>query len=127
MSQIPKRRLVRTSENAIQKSVFQHLRTRGVPGLFAFHPMNGGVHQRGRARAIHTGLGVVAGVPDVCLIHDGRFYALELKTEDGRVSEEQLAAIDNIRVAGGYSCIAYGLDRALRVLEGWGLLKGRAA
>jgi hypothetical protein len=29
-------------EAAIQRAVFQHLRTRGAPGVFAFHPANGG-------------------------------------------------------------------------------------
>jgi hypothetical protein len=29
------------------------------------------------------------------------------------------------RAAGAYTCIAEGLDRALAVLEAWGLLKGR--
>jgi hypothetical protein len=29
-------------EAAIQRAVFVHLRTRGAPGVFAFHPPNGG-------------------------------------------------------------------------------------
>jgi hypothetical protein len=32
----------RQSEAAIQRAVFQHLRTRAVPGVFAFHVPNGG-------------------------------------------------------------------------------------
>jgi hypothetical protein len=29
-------------ENAIQRAVFEHLRVRGAPNVFAFHPANGG-------------------------------------------------------------------------------------
>jgi hypothetical protein len=55
-------------EDAIQKAVFQHLRTRGRPGIVAFHPKNGGIHQRGRRRGINAGQGVVSGACDVIVI-----------------------------------------------------------
>ena len=112
-------------EAAIQRAVFQHLRGRGATGLFAFHVPNGG-YRRPTEAAILKGLGVVAGVPDVILIHRGRCYAMELKAEGGRPTETQLAAVAAMEAAGAYCCIAEGLDRALAVLEGWGLLRGRA-
>jgi hypothetical protein len=54
----------RRPEDAIQRAVFQHLRARGAPGLFAFHPPNGG-YRRPVEAAILKGMGVVAGVPDI--------------------------------------------------------------
>jgi hypothetical protein len=45
-------------EAAIQRAVFQHLRTRATPGVFAFHPANGGYRKPIEA-AIFKGLGVV--------------------------------------------------------------------
>jgi hypothetical protein len=112
-------------EAAIQRAVFQHLRARGAPGVFAFHPANGGYRKPVEA-AIMKGLGVVAGVPDIIAVHEGRCYAMELKAEGGRPTETQLAAVAAMEAAGAYCCIAEGLDRALAVLEGWGLLRGRA-
>lgn len=117
------------NENEIQRTVFSHIRTRGVAGLIAFHPKNGGIHQRGRRAGINTGLGVVAGVSDVILLHDGQFFALELKragekVKDGDAQDEFLKRVWN---AGGVGAWAAGLDSALRQLETWGLLKGRAA
>jgi hypothetical protein len=73
------------------------------------------------------GLGVVPGVPDVIAIHQGRCYALELKAEGGRPTETQLATIAAMEAAGAFTAITEGLDRALAVLEGWGLLRGRAS
>jgi hypothetical protein len=73
------------------------------------------------------GLGVKAGVPDIIAVHDGRCYALELKAEGGRATPKQLETIAALERAGAYTCIAEGLDRALAVLEAWGLLRGRSA
>jgi hypothetical protein len=113
-------------EAQIQRCVFQHLRARGAPGIFAFHPANGGYRKPVEA-AILKSLGVVAGVPDVFIVHNGRCFALELKAEGGRATEKQLACIAALREAGAFTCIAEGLDRALACLEAWGLLKGRAS
>jgi hypothetical protein len=102
--------------------VFEHLRRRGAPGIFAFHCPNGGARRPIEA-AILQGFGVVAGVPDVIVIHKVRVYGLELKREGGRATEKQMAAMSAMNAAGAYCCIADGLDRALACLEAWGLLR----
>ena len=113
-------------EQDIQRAVFAHIAQRGVPGLFAFHPANGGYRRPIEAKILQ-GQGVRAGVPDVILIHAGHTYALEIKTKGGRATQKQLEAIAAMEAAGAYCCVAEGLDRALAVLEGWGLLRGRAS
>jgi hypothetical protein len=114
----------RRDEQAIQRAVFQNIRVRGVPNLFAFHPANGGWRSKTEG-AILKSMGVVAGTPDLIAIHDGRCYAMEIKAPGGRATEAQLAAIAALERAGAYTCVAEGLDRALAVLEQWGLLRGR--
>jgi hypothetical protein len=115
----------RCPEDAIQRAVFEHLAVRGVPRLFAFHPANGGYRRTVEAARL-KGLGVRPGVPDVVAIHRGQVFAIELKSEGGRATNTQLQAIEHIRAAGGHAQVCYGLDCALAVLEGWGLLRGRA-
>jgi hypothetical protein len=110
-------------EAAIQRAVFAHLRQRGAPGVFAFHPANGGARQPIEA-AILKGLGVVPGVPDVIAIKAGQVFALELKASGGRPTEAQLATIAAMEAAGAFTCIAEGLDSALAALEAWKLLRG---
>ena len=61
-------------EDAIQRTIVQHLETRGVPGLVWFAVPNGG-YRRPVEAAIMKGLGVKAGVPDVIAIHNGRVKA----------------------------------------------------
>lgn len=97
-----------------------------VPGLVAFHVPNGGARKPVEA-AIFKSLGVRAGVSDVIALHLGRFFALELKAEDGRPTEAQMQFILDVNAAGGFASIASGLDQALRVLETWGLLRGAAS
>lgn len=120
--QMPNRQL---SEQAIQKALVQHLRTRAAPDVFWFHVPNGG-YRRPIEAAILRGLGVKAGVPDLCFVHNSKFYCLELKAEKGRPTEAQLAALAALDKAGAFTALAHGLDRAVAVLEQWGILRGRS-
>ena len=110
-------------EQIVQKAIIAHLKARAAPGTFYFSIPNGGWRSPIEA-AIMKSTGTIAGVPDLCFIREGRAYFLELKSETGRASEQQLAAIAALNQAGAFACIASGLDAALRVLEGWGLLRG---
>jgi hypothetical protein len=111
-------------EQRIHKALIEHLQVRGVPGLVYLHPSNGG----GRSAvegAILKGMGVMPGAPDLLLWHAGRSFAIELKSETGRISEAQLAMLDRLRAAGVYVAVCHGIDRAFACLEAWELLKGR--
>ena len=68
----------RRPEQQIQRAVFAHFCARSAPGVFAFHPANGGYRRPIEAKILQ-GLGVTSGVPDVIAVKDGRIYALELK------------------------------------------------
>ena len=113
----------RRPEQTIQRSVVEHLRCRGARGAVWWHVPNGGARRKTEA-AILKGLGVRAGVADICAVHDGRFYALELKSPSGRSTAAQTAFRDEINAAGGFASEAVGLDAAIRYLKSWGLLKG---
>ncbi len=113
-------------EDAIQRAVFQHIWIRGVPGIVAWHTPNGGKRKPIEA-AILKGLGVRPGVADVCIVHDGKFYALELKAPGGRSTEKQIQFRHEVNAAGGFAAEAVGLDAALGCLHAWGLLRGTVA
>lgn len=70
--------------------------------------------------------GYRAGVSDVACLYRGNFYALELKTEIGNPSVQQMEFVSEVNSAMGFACIVGGLDKALKVLEGWGLIRGAA-
>ena len=113
-------------EQIVQRAVFDHLRARAAPGCFYFHCPNGGYRYPAEAKILQ-GLGVRAGVPDVICIHQGRVYGLELKVSGGRATPAQTQAIAELEAAGAVTAVAWDLDQALVMLEGWGILRGRAA
>jgi len=54
-----------------------------------FHVPNGGTRNKIEAMQLKAS-GVVAGIPDLILIHDSKAYGIELKTLIGKVSDKQI-------------------------------------
>ena len=102
----------RNPEQAVQRAVFQHIRVRGVPGLVAIHVGNGGYRRPIEAR-IMSGLGVTPGVPDILLWHECRSFALEIKSETGRLSEHQTEMLSRLENAGVCTAVCHGLDASI--------------
>jgi len=113
----------RRPEQDVQRAVAEHLRLRRAPGVYWFHPANGGARTAIEG-AILKACGVRAGVPDIICIRDGKTFALELKAPTGRLSDAQRIAHDEMRAAGAEVATVVGIDAALEQLEGWGLLRG---
>lgn len=118
----PKRQSIKRREQAIQKAVAELLDTAGQPGLVWFHVPNGGARSPVEA-AIFKGLGVKPGVPDIFAFYQGALYVLELKTEDGTLSDEQRVMLERLAAAGARTAVAYGVDQAIAVLKSWGLVR----
>lgn len=110
------------TETQTHIAVAEHLRHRGVPGLWWTHPPNGEVRDKATGAKLKA-MGTRPGTPDLVLLHAGRFYGLELKRTDGRLSPAQIEARASIENAGGYWAVAHGFDQALTILGTWGLLK----
>jgi hypothetical protein len=106
----------------LQKAVLEHLAWRGVRGVFAFHYPARGWRSAVEA-AIFKSLGVVAGIPDIIIIYNGHCFALELKTEHGRLTPTQIETQTRMRAAGATVGTAVEIDAALEWLEEWGLLR----
>jgi hypothetical protein len=111
-------------EQAIQRALLGHLAVRSAPNLYAFAVEAGG-YRRPIEAAVLKGLGVIAGVPDLVIVHEGRCFALELKVDGGRLSEAQKVSHAALRRAGAEVAVAHGLDAAIKQLEDWQLLRGR--
>lgn len=115
------------TERQIQRAVFEHIRKRGIHGLIAFHPKNGGVHQETEAQRRANWLdGVETGASDVMALYRGKFYALELKKIGEKPTKDQERFLQRVWDQGGIAGWAAGLDDALAWLESRGLLIGEA-
>ena len=118
----PKRQSIKRREQAIQRTIAELLDTAGQPGLVWFHVPNGGARSPIEA-AILNGLGVKRGVPDIFAVYQGNLYVLELKTEDGTLSNDQRVMLERLAAAGAYTAVAYGVDQAIATLKSWGLVR----
>lgn len=109
-------------EQEIHRAVVAHLNWRAMPGVFFFHPANGGRRSKIEG-AIFKGLGVKSGVPDLIIFYKAQIFGLELKASQGRLSPSQRLCLDAMEVAGAKVSIASSLDEALVTLECWGVLR----
>jgi hypothetical protein len=110
-------------EAQIQRAVCDHLHLRAKAEVLWLHVPNG-ERRDPRIGAKLKRMGVLAGASDILAWHQGNSFALELKSPGSRPSAAQLEFLARFNEAGGHTCIAEGLDRALAVLEQWGLLWG---
>ena len=88
-------------EKDIVKAIMKYLKT--VPHCFAWKE--------------HGGMYGTAGIPDIIACVDGRFYAFEVKTETGKPTKLQEAAIRKILNAGGVAVIVRSVDEVRAVME----------
>ena len=114
------------TELQFQKSVKRYLDLALPPGTFWTHfPAGGGGKARG---AKLKAMGLVPGVPDILIIHDGRACWIELKTKGGRVSADQIATGRQLELAGSQTYLARTLGEVADALDAFGIeTKARAA
>ena len=64
----------------------------------------------------HIGMYGTAGIPDVICCLDGRFFAFEVKTPEGRLTKLQEHTIQTIKDAGGHAYVVRSVDDVKAVL-----------
>jgi hypothetical protein len=119
--QAPPRRRDANAEARLQgNDVLPYLR-RVAPDVMVFHIPNGGLRGKREAARLKW-QGVLAGLPDLCLIAPvGRVFFMELKTKTGRLSADQ-KAIHGWLSAIGVSCaVIRSIDDARNALKAWGI------
>ncbi len=110
------------SEDTVHRAVLAHLRMRAPKSAVIWHTPNGGSRNVIEAAKLKA-MGVMAGFPDVMIWHAGSLYGLELKREKGgRVSAKQAECMAALTREGALCAVAHGVDHAIEILEGWGLI-----
>lgn len=116
----------RINELAIHKAVETHLRQWAWASLFWWHTPNGEKRDPAIAAKLKA-MGVKPGISDYMFIWCGRLWALEIKANDGELSEEQAKFGQLVRSTGGEFAVVYSFEAAVAQLEAWGMLRIKVA
>jgi hypothetical protein len=126
----------RQPERVLQTALVEHLRLRGRDGVLWLHVPNGGSRDIREAANLKR-MGALAGASDLLFFRPGACphcgsarlegFALELKSDGGRLTDAQREFLWRFSEVGGHTCVAEGLDRALAVLARWELLRGHVS
>ena len=116
---------MRSAEQAIHEAVVQHIEWRKLPGVAYWHSANGERRDKATAAKLKR-MGVKAGVADLVGLVPANggltFFALELKSAQGRLTKEQRAFLDMVSDGGGFAAWASSIDEALGYLVEWGVI-----
>jgi len=105
------------SEDNLQIHVAKLLNAFGRTDVEWHHVPNGAKRHPKVAQLLKE-MGVKPGVADLMLLIDRQSFALELKTEIGILSREQLDWRETFERAGGKYFVAFGMEEAIGVLKG---------
>ena len=106
-------------EQRLQRQIAEYLSWALIqPVIWTSHPAGGGGELRGK---ILKGMGLRAGWPDLEIIHDGKFYGIELKAPHGVLSEAQRSTLAAIEAAGGHIAVCHSFDAVRGALWAWGV------
>jgi hypothetical protein len=92
----------KNDETFIQIYLFSFLRKLEAlePVFLAFSIPNGGSRNKAEASNLKMA-GATAGIPDICVLHDGGVFFVELKKKtNGKISKEQHSIISKINTLG---------------------------
>ena len=79
----------------------------------------------GTAPGARIGRGIVAGVPDLFVLHRGIAHMVEIKTADGELSDPQQSVMSAVLASGGRVGMVRNADEMLRLLDAWGIPRAR--
>jgi hypothetical protein len=74
---------------------------------------------------IRQARGVIAGVPDIIVLYQGRCGWIELKARDGVVSDPQRSMAATLLLSGCRIGVARDVDEVLAALDEWGVPRKR--
>ncbi len=107
------------TEDHIHRSVLKFLRAVLPTHWVVYHTPNGGSRHPIEA-ANMKGLGVIAGVPDLTIIGDGKTYFMEVKSKSGRLQPSQKMFFGKLDKNGIEYAVVRSIDDAAACLQAWG-------
>ncbi len=98
-----------TPEKAIQNGCMHYLALRG---FLVWRANSGGMKAQsanGRQRYVQFN-SIGKGMSDICAVKGGRFYAIEVKREDGKTTWHQEQFLAHVREVGGVGIVVRSVE-----------------
>jgi hypothetical protein len=110
----------RHEESDLQRSVHQFLE-RALPADALHFAIPNGLMRSKKARARAVGEGVRAGICDICVLHRGHAYMIELKSRRGVLSAAQKAMMQKLIYCGVDVCVCRSVPEVEAALRECGV------
>ncbi len=101
-------------EKMLQNSIIHWLR---VHGIFCWPVYNGGVYDPTKKVFRTNGKYYMPGVSDILGCHAGKFFAIEVKTRLGRLTEHQKTFLKEFADKGGHTCVVRSIEDLERFIN----------
>lgn len=75
----------------------------------------------GEVPGLRIGRGIIAGIPDLYILRHGRSYFVEIKADDGQMSEPQRSVCSAVLAGGGRVAVVRDAEEMLHVLDAWAI------
>lgn len=79
----------------------------------------------GEVPGIRIGRGIIAGIPDTFVLHRGRAHMIEIKPDDGELSDAQQSVAAAVLAAGGRVGVARDAIETLACIDEWRIPRAR--
>jgi hypothetical protein len=103
-------------ESGLQRAVHQYL-SWALPPDAVHYAVPNGLMRSQKARARAQGEGVMAGVPDIAIVHRGRALFVELKSGRGVMSPAQRSMAQRLNYAGAAVCCCRSVEEVEAALR----------
>ena len=114
-------RKIKFDESVLQMSICDYLSRHGI---FFFSVPN----ERSSSQDVQKimrlkKMGMVAGIPDLCILHKKTVYFLEVKSAKGKLTEKQIIIQSILKHHGYHVATVYDIEQAIRQIIDWGIVK----
>lgn len=99
---------MKQKESELKTSILKWLRCQNDTFVFNVHTTGIPVGRTGKFR-----INFNKGIADIIGVKKGRFFAFEVKTEDGKLNDNQRKWLEKVDSAGGYSCVVRSCTDAI--------------
>ena len=108
-------------ESQLQRAVIQFLKLSGAPNLIFFACPNG-VPMARRTIAHQLSIGLLPGVADLVIVHDGQAMFLEIKAKGGKQQPSQIAFEKLCKANSSAYAVVDNINDAIKQLTAWGVI-----